>query len=61
MRQRTEAARDALRAVQQGKIIDPGRYRALLHAGMVGERGKGHRARRWVTPDGEAWLAEQDA
>ena len=36
MRQRTEAGRQALRAIQQGRRVEPRRYVALVHAAAGG-------------------------
>ncbi len=58
MQQRSGAARIALQAVKEGKIIDPRRYQALRAAGLVDQRRRGSKARRWVTEAGEEWLAE---
>ena len=61
MQQRSEAARIALRLVQQGRIIESGRYEALRRAGLVEQRGRGHQARRWLTEAGEQLLARAEA
>ncbi len=61
MQQRSEAARDALRKVRQGKFIDPRRYEALRHAGLLEQRGHGCKTRRWLTEAGERLLAEAKA
>ena len=61
MQQRSEAARIALRLVAQGRCVEPGRYVALRNAGYVEQRGRGPRARRWLTEAGERFLAEAEA
>lgn len=61
MQQRSEAALSALRKVREGKIIDPGRYKALQKAGLVDQSRRGFKARRWLTEAGEQLLAEAEA
>lgn len=61
MRQRSEAAREALRKVAQGKCVEVGRYKALVSAGLVEQRGRGPRARRWLTDAGERLLGDARA
>ena len=61
MQQRSEAARVALRQVQQGRIIDSRRYEALRSAGLVDQCRRGFKARRWLTEAGERFLAEAEA
>ena len=57
MQQRSEAARIALRMVAQGKVIEGGRYEALRRAGLLEQRGHGHKARRGLTEAGEGHRA----
>ena len=61
MQQRSDAARKALRIVKSGRTVPPARFNALRQAGLVDVRGRGGKARWWVTDEGERFLADAEA
>lgn len=57
MRQLSEAARNALRAIASGYTVLPDRFRVLKRAGFVARRGHGRNGRWWLREAGKRLLA----